>query len=47
MRGMDDFKMLLTAINSGELANKMCKTSKFGFVKSVDLFSNTEFLNKV
>ena len=32
--------MLVTAINFGELANTICKTAKFGFTKSADLFSS-------
>jgi len=40
-------KMVVIAINSDELANTICKIAKFGFVKSADLFSILEFLDKV
>lgn len=45
---MDDFKILVLAMNSGdEIANTIRKTAKFGFAKSADLFASVEFLNKV
>jgi hypothetical protein len=44
---MDSFKMLVIAIPSGQIANTICKTAKFGFAKSADVFSSLEFLNKV
>jgi hypothetical protein len=38
MQGMDNFKMLVITTNFGELVKAICKTAKFGFAKSVDLF---------